>query len=81
MNVIVLMAAPAVVDNVNVNVVSIMKNKLNCIGFPYNDPYGLAEAWWKIFTKPETAKKDESNTPKPKKRINPKTRKISRRSL
>ena len=75
------MAAPAVVDNVNVNVVSIMKNKLNCIGFPYNDPYGLAEAFWKIFTKPETAKKDESNTPKTKKRINPKTRKISRRSL
>ena len=69
------------VDNVNVNVVSIMKNKLYCIGFPYNDPYGLAEAWWKIFTKPETAKKNESNTPKPKKRINPKSRKISRRSL
>ena len=69
------------VDNVNVNVVSIMKNKLNCIGFPYNDHYGLAEAFWKIFTKPETAKKNESNTPNPKKRINPKTRKISRRSL
>ena len=75
------MAAPAVVDNVNVNVVSIMKNKLNCIGYPHDDPYGLAEAWWKIFPKPETAKKNESNTPKPKKRINPKTRKISRRSL
>ena len=24
----------------------------NSIGFPHNDPYGLAEAWWKIFTKP-----------------------------
>ena len=81
MNVIVLMAAPAVVDNVNVNVVSIMKNKLNCIGYPHDDPYGLAEAWWKIFTKQEKAKKNESDTPKPKKRINPKTRKISRRSL
>ena len=57
------------------------EKELNCIGYPHNDPYGLAEAWWKIFTKPETAEKDESDTPKPKKRINPKTRKISRRSL
>ena len=28
-------------------------SKLNCIGFPHNDPYGLSEAWWKIFTKPK----------------------------
>ena len=27
------------------------KTKLNNIGFPFNDPYGLSEAWWKIFTK------------------------------
>ena len=90
MNVIVLMAAPAVVDNVNVNVVSIEMSKLNCIGFPHDDPYGLSEAFWKIFTKPKTenkvlpylkAIKNESDTPKPKKRINPKARKISRRSL
>ena len=27
------------------------KTKLNSIGFPFNDPYGLSEAWWKIFTK------------------------------
>ena len=27
------------------------KTKLNSIGFPNNDPYGLSEAWWKIFTK------------------------------
>ena len=81
MNAIVVMVAHAVVDNVNVNVVSIKMSKLNCIGYPHNDPYGLAEAFWKIFTKPETAKKNESDTPKPKKRINPKTRKISRRSL
>ena len=33
------------------------EKELNCIGYPHNDPYGLAEAWWKIFTKPETAKK------------------------
>jgi|TARA_Y100000401_G_scaffold87347_1_gene72809 hypothetical protein len=76
------MEALAVVGNVNVNVVNIMtKSKLNILGFPKDDPYGLVEAWWKIFTKPETAKKNESNTPKPKKRINRKTRKISRRSL
>tara|TARA_R100000458_G_scaffold33802_1_gene31105 strand:+ start:150 stop:416 length:267 start_codon:yes stop_codon:yes gene_type:complete len=88
MNVIVLMAAPAVVDNVNVSVVSmkkvmrqIMPKNLNCIGYPHDDPYGLSAAFWKIFTKPKTEKKDESNTPKPKKRINPKARKISRRSL
>ena len=29
------------------------KTKLNSIGFPFNDPYGLSEAWWKIFTKPK----------------------------
>ena len=29
------------------------KTKLNSIGFPHNDPYGLSEAWWKIFTKPK----------------------------
>jgi len=29
------------------------KAKLNSIGFPSNDPYGLSEAWWKIFTKPK----------------------------
>ena len=65
-------------------------SKLNCIGFPHDDPYGLSEAFWKIFTKPKTenkglpylkAIKNESDTPKPKKRINPKTGKISRRSL
>ena len=27
------------------------KTKLNNIGFPHNDPYGLSEAFWKIFTK------------------------------
>ena len=27
------------------------KTKLNNIGYPHNDPYGLSEAWWKIFTK------------------------------
>ena len=29
------------------------KTKLNSIGFSFNDPYGLSEAWWKIFTKPK----------------------------
>ena len=29
------------------------KTKLNSIGFPNNDPYGLSEAFWKIFTKPK----------------------------
>ena len=29
------------------------KTKLNSIGFPNNDPYGLSEAWWKVFTKPK----------------------------
>ena len=29
------------------------KTKLNCIGYPHNDPYGLSEAWWKVFTKPK----------------------------
>ena len=28
------------------------KPKLNSIGYPHDDPYGLVEAWWKIFTKP-----------------------------
>ena len=28
------------------------KTKLNHLGYPHDDPYGLAEAWWKIFTKP-----------------------------
>jgi mannitol-specific phosphotransferase system IIBC component len=28
-------------------------SKLNCIGFPHDDPYGLSEAWWTIFTKPK----------------------------
>ena len=38
----------------------------NSIGFPHNDPYGLVEAWWKIFTKP---KKDVTSK-KTKQRIN-----------
>ena len=29
------------------------KTKVNSIGYPIDDPYGLAEAWWKIFTKPK----------------------------
>ena len=29
------------------------KTKVNNIRYPDNDPYGLAEAWWKIFTKPK----------------------------
>ena len=29
------------------------KTKLNNIGFPHNDPYGLSEAFWKVFTKPK----------------------------
>ena len=29
------------------------KTKLNSIGYPHNDPYGLSEAWWKVFTKPK----------------------------
>jgi hypothetical protein len=34
------------------------KKELNELGFPLDDPYGLAEAFWTIFTKPkkETAK-------------------------
>ena len=35
------------------NVIIKKKTKVNSIGYPDNDPYGLAEAWWKIFTKPE----------------------------
>ena len=38
----------------------------NAIGFPHDDPYGLAEAWWKIFTKPTeknvTNKKSKTRT-------------------
>ena len=34
---------------------------LNCIGYPHDDPYGLVEAWWKIFTKP-TDKKTKPKT-------------------
>ena len=26
--------------------------KTNHLGYPHDDPYGLAEEWWKIFTKP-----------------------------
>jgi hypothetical protein len=35
-----------------------VKKELNELGFPLDDPYGLAEAFWTIFTKPkkETAK-------------------------
>ena len=41
--------------------------ELNCIGFPHDDPYGLAEAWWKIFTKPEVKKeKPKKDSPKKK---------------
>ena len=29
---------------------------LNCIGYPHDDPYGLVEAWWKIFSKPKSKK-------------------------
>ncbi len=32
------------------------KPKLNHLGFPHDDPYGLAEAFWKIFTKPNGVK-------------------------
>ena len=38
---------------------------LNCIGYPHDDPYGLVEAWWKIFTKPKkdvTSKKTKQRT-------------------
>ena len=31
----------------------ITRKKLNHLGFPHADPYGLSEAFWKIFTKPE----------------------------
>ena len=27
------------------------KNKVNHLGYPLDDPYGLSEAFWKIFTK------------------------------
>ena len=39
---------------------------LNILGYPHDDPYGLAEAWWKIFTKPTeknvTNKKSKTRT-------------------
>ncbi len=34
------------------------KVKLNCIGYPENDPYGLVAAFWTIFTKPTEDKKN-----------------------
>jgi len=34
------------------------KVKLNCIGYPEDDPYGLAAAFWTIFTKPTEDKKN-----------------------
>ena len=39
--------------------------ELNCIGYPHDDPYGLSEAFWKIFTKPKVEKKKEQ----PKKKV------------
>ena len=27
-------------------------SKVNHLPYPHDDPYGLSEAWWKIFTKP-----------------------------
>ena len=43
------------------------EKELNSIGFPPDDPYGLAEAWWKIFTKPEVKKeKPKKDLPKKK---------------
>lgn len=53
--------------------------KLNNIGYPHDDPYGLIAAFWRAFGGKE--KNNESNNTKQKKRTNPKTRKISRRSL
>tara|TARA_A100000172_G_C3019330_1_gene102594 strand:+ start:792 stop:965 length:174 start_codon:yes stop_codon:yes gene_type:complete len=34
------------------------KVKLNCIGYPEDDPYGLVAAFWTIFTKPTENKKN-----------------------
>ena len=34
------------------------KVKLNCIGYPEDDPYGLIAAFWTIFTKPTENKKN-----------------------
>ena len=34
------------------------KVKLNSIGYPEDDPYGLAAAFWTIFTKPTEDKKN-----------------------
>ena len=34
------------------------KVKLNCIGYPEDDPYGLVAAFWTIFTKPTEDKKN-----------------------
>ena len=32
--------------------------KLNSIGYPHDDPYGLIAAFWTIFTKPTENKKN-----------------------
>ena len=34
------------------------KVELNHLGYPVNDPYGLAAAFWTIFTKPTEDKKN-----------------------
>ena len=34
------------------------KVQLNNLGYPVNDPYGLAAAFWTIFTKPTEDKKN-----------------------
>ena len=31
--------------------------KVNHLGYPHDDPYGLSEAFWKIFTKPNVTDK------------------------
>ena len=33
------------------------KNKVNHLGYPHDDPYGLSEAFWKIFTKHDVTDK------------------------
>ena len=53
--------------------------KLNSIGYPHDDPYGLIAAFWKAFGGKE--KKNESNNTKQKKGTDPKAGKISRSSL
>ena len=50
----------------DVKKVSKKEDGLNCIGYPHDDPYGLVEAWWKIFTKP----KKNVTSKKTKQRIN-----------